>query len=131
MSYYVRQAALMPWQLPLVPHSDSSGRKSMNDWMQTLKQAGQTAQDTEADILKLIANEQATLDHALRLLVAIEALADEFDEIIAAIRMDDEIDSEMLAAAEAIEDFWADLSSICLNKVRALQDVAKQGGTND
>lgn len=93
------------------------------DWMATLKEAGILAQKTEADVGRLLASETLSVEHAVRLLAAVNELSEEFDEVLAEIEADEGVDEELLAAAFSIESLWSDLTLACLNKVRILRGL--------
>ena len=93
------------------------------DWMATLKEAGILIQKTEADARKLIASETLSIEHATRLLDAVNELSDDFDEVIADLEADEGVDDELLEAAIAIEELWGELTLACLNKVRVLRGM--------
>lgn len=93
------------------------------DWMATLKEAGVLARKTEADACKLIASETLSIEHAIRLLDAVNTLSDDFDEVVVELETDEGVDDELLEAAIAIEDLWSQLTLACLNKVRILRGM--------
>lgn len=93
------------------------------DWMGSLKEATLIIQKTEADALKLIENDNLSLEHADRLLAAINKLGDDFIEVVAKLRADDGLNEELFEAATAIEARWTKLSFACLNKVRDLRGL--------
>ena len=93
------------------------------DWMATLKEAGVLAKKTEADVEKLLASDTLSVEHAVRLLSAVNQLSEDFDEVLAEIEADEGIDEELLEAAFSIESLWSDLTLACLNRVRMLRGM--------
>ena len=90
------------------------------DWNLTLQEQADFVERIAADVGQTLAMPQLTATQASRLYRVVEQGALTFDRIIDEMEQDN-LDGELIEAAETIADLWTYLSIATANKLRTLQ----------
>lgn len=93
------------------------------DWFATVSAAGELAKTAAQDVPIALANERMTLDEASKLHRTVEMRAQECDAMIAEMQDDDDVNEDLLEAADHLQNMWDSLAVACASKVRELQGL--------
>jgi hypothetical protein len=90
------------------------------DWIAALKEQAQLAQRFAREIPKALANPELTLDQASQIYDFLEKAILDFHRIVEDMKKDNP-DDALSEAARRLEDIWASISVVVMNKLRAMQ----------
>jgi hypothetical protein len=93
------------------------------DWIATLKEQGDFAAQMSRDVKTALSHSDLTVDQASRLYRTVEKGAQDFDRIVEDMQEYD-LDDSLFEVAEALEDFWSEISVATANRVRTMQGLA-------